>query len=435
MIEPIKVFFKTIWHFFPSFSSWLKDIPDFRDKNKSDYSLSQLFWVGVFLFLFKFKSRRNIKFRLNSTEFMKNLNHLIKPPNCLNTVPHGDTLNYLFKGISSKWFAGVRTEMVRTLIRKKCFINDRLGGKYYLIVIDGTWVLNFKKRHCKGCLKRAINEDKYIYYHPVLEAKLITFNGMALSIATEFIENEGLSSKQDCELKAFYRLAKRLKADFPQMKICLVADALYAAKQVFDICEKFHWKYIITFKEGSMPETYAEFESLRDLAPENKENFTTAKVIQDYRWVTEIDYDAHSLNVLECIEINRKNNKVTKFVWVTNLSIRPDNILQIAQGGRSRWKIENEGFNMQKNGGYGLEHAYSLNTEAMKNFYFLLQIAHIISQIMEKGNLLKNSLLKIYGSIKNFSMAFWIAFVSKSLNRCEIDEMLNSRIQIRFNTS
>ncbi|MFH1452920.1 MAG: transposase [Armatimonadota bacterium] len=366
---------------------------------------------------------------------MKNLNLLATPLKCLDKVPHGDTLNYLLKGIPSKYIATLRTEMVRTLIRKKCFVNDRLGGRYYLIVIDGTWMLNFNKRHCKGCLKRAINEDKYIYYHPVLEAKLITVNGMAVSIATEFIENAGSSSKQDCELKAFYRLAKRLKADFPQMKICIAADALYAAKPVFDICEKYHWKYIITFKEGSMPATYAEFENLKEIEPGNKENFTTAKTVQNYQWITEINYEGHSLDILECVEANRKNNKATKFVWLTNLPIKSANILQIAQGGRARWKIENEGFNMQKNGGYGLEHAYSLNTEAMKNFYFLLQIAHIISQLMEKGNLLKDSLLKTYGSIKNFSLALWRAFVSKSLNPDEIDELLNTRIQIRFNTS
>lgn len=430
----MKILFKTVWHFFPLFSRWLKDIPDFRDKAKSDYSLSQLFWVGIFSFLFKFKARRNIKFRLNS-EFMKNLNHLTKPLKCLDTVPHGDTINYLLKGVSFEYTANVRTETVRTLIRKKCFVNDRILNKYYLIVVDGTWMLSFNKRHCKGCLKRAINEDKYIYYHPVLEAKLVTFNGMALSIATEFIQNSDGASKQDCELKAFYRLAKKLKADFPQMKICLAGDALYAARPVFDICEKYHWKYIITFKKGSMPETYAEFENLKELSSENKEKFATAKLIQNYQWVTEIDYEGHSLNALECVETNRKNDKTTKFVWITNLPVKFVNILQIAQGGRSRWKIENEGFNMQKNGGYELEHAYSLNTAAMKNFYFLLQIAHIINQLMEKGSLLKNRLLATYGSIKNFSLALWSAFISKVLPADEVYGLLNTRTQIRFDSS
>ena len=37
---------------------------------------------------------------------------------------------------------------------------------------------------------------------------------------TEFIENKDLSAdKQDCELKAFYRLARRLKQRFPRLPV------------------------------------------------------------------------------------------------------------------------------------------------------------------------------------------------------------------------
>ena len=48
-----------------------------------------------------------------------------------------------------------------------------------------------------------------------------------------------------------------------------------------------------------------------------------------------------------------------------------------------RWKIENEGFNTQKKHGYGLEHPYSRKYQGVKNHYYLLQIGHMIAQIME----------------------------------------------------
>ena len=51
-----------------------------------------------------------------------------------------------------------------------------------------------------------------------------------------------------------------------------------------------------------------------------------------------------------------------------------------------RWKIENEGFNTQKNGGYGLGHKYSRSTFACyKNYYQCLQIAHIVNQLVEQS--------------------------------------------------
>ena len=58
--------------------------------------------------------------------------------------------------------------------------------------------------------------------------------------------------------------------------------------------------------------------------------------------------------------------------------------------GKLRWKIENEGFNTQKNDGvYNLEHLYCKHPNAMKIVYYLIQIAHIINQLNWKCNLLK----------------------------------------------
>jgi hypothetical protein len=54
-----------------------------------------------------------------------------------------------------------------------------------------------------------------------------------------------------------------------------------------------------------------------------------------------------------------------------------------------RWKIENEGFNVQKKGCFGLEHAYTNHPNSAKVFYFLLQIAHLLAQLLYKANLLK----------------------------------------------
>ena len=44
---------------------------------------------------------------------------------------------------------------------------------------------------------------------------------------------------------------------------------------------------------------------------------------------------------------------------------------------RKRWKIENEGFNIQKNGTFDIGHLYSKNATAIKIHYLMIQIAHI----------------------------------------------------------
>ncbi|MCG4627823.1 transposase, partial [Anaerostipes hadrus] len=86
-------------------------------------------------------------------------------------------------------------------------------------------------------------ETNVLYMHHVLEAKLVV-GDMVFSIASEFIENESENvSKQDCELKAFDRLAKKIKKIFKRLPICILGDSLYACETVFNLCRAHKWKY------------------------------------------------------------------------------------------------------------------------------------------------------------------------------------------------
>ena len=105
------------------------------------------------------------------------------------------------------------------------------------------------------------------------------------------------------------------------------------------------------------------------------------------------------------------------------------------QGGRLRWKIENEGFNVQKNGGYALEHAYTHHATASKVFYYLLQIAHILFQLVEKGNLFRQAFPAGVGSAKNSAFRLLQAWRNLRLPPDQWPSMLSARLQIRLDTS
>ena len=70
---------------------------------------------------------------------------------------------------------------------------------------------------------------------------------------------------------------------------------------------------------------------------------------------------------------------------MTDLAITNKNIKETIYLGRKRWKIENEGFNIQKNGTFDIGHLYSKDSKAIKVHYLMIQIAHIIRQLVEKG--------------------------------------------------
>jgi len=99
---------------------------------------------------------------------------------------------------------------------------------------------------------------------------LVTRTGFAFSVMTEFIENpEETPTKQDCELKAFDRLAERLKQRFPRLPICLLLDGLYAGGPTFTRCEQYDWQFLITLQDDDLPALQREFKALLPLAPEN----------------------------------------------------------------------------------------------------------------------------------------------------------------------
>lgn len=433
-------------HFFDGFDSLLGGIRDPRNPKLITYPLRCLLFSGVLLFLCRLGSRRQIHYQLrNQVRSASKFKTLFK----VETAPHGDTLNYSFKRLEVEAVQQMVCRMVEQLVRGKMLYAYRLFERYYLIAIDGTGILSFGERHCDHCLTRKLSNGEVIYYHPVLEAKLVTSNGFCFSLMSEFIENADLSSdKQDCELKAFYRLSKRLKKRFPRLPFCLLLDSLYAGGPTFSICEKNGWKYIINLKDDSLPSVNREFESLCKLTPENRTRLRRQvgqqSIDQRYRFANDIDYKdtnahRHLLHVLECQEkvtpkCGQQTN--TNYKWVSNFKLDKDRIITLANnGGRLRWKIENEGFNSQKNGGFELEHPYSENENARKIFYLLLQAAYTLFQLIEKGSLFKAAFPKGVGSLQNIAQRILEAWRNLQLKEPAMKTIGQGKCQIRFDSS
>lgn len=428
---------KTLAHFWPRLLFWLADVEDTRVQKKITYDRRFLLMTGLMLFLMKVGSRRQARFELDSLEALANLNLL---SGCgQESVPHDGTLNHFLGHVPPPSLLRLRWRMVQRLIRMKVLDSGRVFG-CFLIVLDGTGQYYFHQRHCEHCLTKTVN-GKTLYYHHVLEAKLVTPEGLAISIGHEFIENsDPKATKQDCELKAFQRLAPSLKKDFPQLSICLGLDALYANGTVFQTCQDYGWKYLVTFKKGSLPSLWQEYLALRRLCPANrKRRVLSSGIQQSFAWVDGMEHRddqgrRHRVNVLQCLE-RKGTGKRSRFAWLTNFPISADTVAELCEAGRCRWKIENEGFNIQKNGGFNLEHAYSLSERQSKNFYVLLQLAHTMLQLVERGSLLGRDCKRLFGSIRNLSRRLGESIRNWLIPSEAMDPDAAASIQIRLNTS
>jgi len=386
-------------------------IADGRAAWKIQYPIEAMLFSGVLLFMCQLGARRQVNYRLRGNGAVRKKYRALFG---VADVPHGDSLNYSYQQLKVDEVQEAVCRLIEGVMAKTEFQQQRLFGVYFLVAMDGTGVLVYHERHCEGCLTRKLNNGTILYYHPVLEAKLVTRTGYALSLMTEFIENsDPQATKQDCELKAFYRLADRLKQRFPRLDFCLLLDGLFAGGPTLERVEKHHWKYMITLTDADLPSVNQEFEALLTLPPDS---FLTLPLPtggqQAFRWVNAIDYcdsqnQHHSLNVVECTEgiPNPQGRLVTtKFKWITNFTLLRRTVPTIANhAGRLRWKIENEGFNCQKNGGFALEHAFSHHEIAHKVFYLLLQMAIIFFQLMAKSPFLAKAFPAGLGALKNIA--------------------------------
>jgi hypothetical protein len=302
------------------------------------------------------------------------------------------------------------------------------------VAIDGTQVMKVAEGHCEHCLKRTSKKGKVTYFHYVLEAKLICDNGFCLSLGTEWIENpDGQFEKQDCEQKAFVRLAEQLKHNDPRLPMCLVADALYPNQTFVQICEKNGWGWIVTFKDGNLPSVWKQVlgEGTARSTREETSQSGGKTIRHIYSWVQDLEYRGYHVHWFECVE-EMDQIIQARFVYLSNLPVDKEHVLEMTASGRLRWKIENEGFQTQKHLGYGLGHKYSrVSLRATKNYYQCLQIAHLMNQLFELGSLVQ-PLLTAKITLAHLWKVLLGQMRHEALDTRALEAWLTRSIQIRF---
>lgn len=395
-------------HFFKDFRKWIDEMKDPRNQSYTTYTQPDFIYLGILKNVCSVKSMRQMSEVFNEEICVHTLK-LLSGNEGLEEVPHYDTLNYYLERLSPKCLSELRKKMVTSLLRGKQFYRERLLGKYWRVILDGTGTASFSERHCDNCLveTRTYKDGKKVtvYYHKVLEAKLVLGEKLIISLGTEFIENEREDvTKQDCEIEAGKRLMERIKKEYPRLPICIQGDTLYAAETIMKQCRENDWAYIFTHKATRQKTIGEDYELLgEEEGKESVENICFEKGIgRYYNGMETISGKTEKMNVYEYEYVKMVKKKETKvrFQWITNIVLTKRNLEEMIVSGRGRWKIENEGFNNQKNGLYDICHLNSQNSNAMKNHYLLTQVADILMQLY----LLWNPLLKErLQSIKNTS--------------------------------
>jgi hypothetical protein len=271
---------------------------------------------------------------------------------------------------------------------------------------------------------------------------------MVIPLLSEFLEygkGDNERNKQDCELRAFYRLTERLKRYFPRLPVLLLLDGLYASGPVMQHCFQYGWEFMIVLQDKELPTVWAEFEGLKPLQKKNHRTHTWGKRNQRFSWVNSIEYEfakdgkKHFINVHLVVceedwkEVDSSGKPIQKsshHAWLSSQPLSYHNVHELCNlGARYRWGIE-AGFLVEKHQGYQYEHAFALNWNAMKGYHLLMRMAHLFNTLARFAR----HMAEFY---KTLGVRPFIAFIRQTcsgpwLNAERIHAIFNRPFQLRF---
>lgn len=407
---------KIIQKYLPNLTKLFSNLTDKRHKSYITYKMRTITMTRLFALLCGITTMKGINDSFTTTQAIKNLSIICNQE--LKEIPDWQTIQDVIETLEYDEIREIRKYIFTSLLRSKMF--DRFRYQEYIqLIVDATGLTALDYNLNGNCLTRT-RDGKIKYYKYVLEAKAV-FGNIVISVDSEWIENIDMNNekqKQDCETNAFKRMAVRLKKDYPKLKFIITGDALYATTPMINICHENKWHYIFNLKQSRLKNVYEQFEdNITDCNEVTKENYFLS---------SGITFKENILNALRYVET--KNNQTTIFNYVTDLEVDNYNIEQIVALGRKRWKIENEGFNEQKNGTFHISHLCSRFENALKIHYLFIQIAHAIRQLLEYG-FASVKKIKRFMTKKEISKSIINSLISSTITNLESSDL---NFQLRF---
>jgi hypothetical protein len=408
---------------------------------RATFPLDYLLLLGLLMLGGQCGSRRQLGRELTGSRLSANVWKLAGKT--CEAVCHTDTMNQVMEGLDPAGIERLIVLMAGRLRERKMLRRFLLNGNL-VVAMDGVQVMRVGHPTGSGWLTQT-NDGKTTYSHYVLAAKIITACGLVVPFAFEFIENPmelAEFDKQDCELKASRRLIEKIHRLYPRLKIALVGDGLFAEEETFRRCEELGWDFLITLKDKKLPTVTVQLPAGGGMWSGTRTVFAAIKGQAEkgtHRvcWKTPVAYHRETYHVIDLTETTAGGVVTYHNTWITNLKPNQSNALSLALHGRLRWKIENEGFNTQKNGGYEMEHGYGLGGNAWKNYYLLLQVAQLLNNLVSLTNLLatladdvRGTFARLYGTMRNYARR-----LIESLRARLLDDapLWNGRkVQVRF---
>lgn len=385
-------------------------IPDHRLVNPN-YSLCDVLMSGFSMFSLKDPSL--LSFVSNYPIRSSNLEQIYG----IRSIPSEQGLRKILDGVAPNAllpsFSLLHEDEKVAQIRSQhqCFVS--LGG-YTGIAVDGTAYFCSSKVSCPHCLTRKLKSGTQ-YHHQLAGACVVhPDKKTVLPIFAEPITRQDGSTKNDCEYNAFKRLVPKIKQVLPDDKPLILLDGLFASGPAIRLMLFYSMDFITVIKEG-----YALIQAQR-LEQQNQleqRNWYKNKHIKcTVQWTHDLILNGANqditVNYVQYQEVDTRTGKIVYAAkWITSLALSASIIKEFVKVARSRWKIENETFNVLKHQGYNLEHNYGHGKQFLSSILAILMfLVFLIDQLTQVADKLFQKALKAAKTMRDLRQKVRVLF-------------------------
>jgi hypothetical protein len=369
-------------------------IADHRDPRRITWELPAVLMSAFAMLFFQHPSLLEYQRRMQKRTGRSNLERVFQ----VEEIPSDTQMREILDGVPTEPLRRVLPqtfEQMRRVGWTTRFVTEVAGQKYYPTVLDGSEYFHSTQIHCPSCLRQRQANGETHYSHVVVAATVMRAGSHEiLPLDAEEVRNTDGQQKQDCELTAAKRLVNRLRAEHRQLSVCIVGDDLYGHEPFIEELRAVRMSFVLVAKPTSHVALFAQLEE-RERRGEGirgtwEEGTGRPRRSFEYRSVANVPLTrsgAVRVNFLEVWERRPDGTVGYHNSWVTDLAVTPETGVAIVGIGRSRWKIENEQFNVHKNHGYEVEHNYGHGQQTLSMVFYLLNLlAFLAHKLLEFGD-------------------------------------------------
>jgi hypothetical protein len=283
-------------------------------------------------------------------------------------IPSDNQIRKLLDPIAPSHFNPIFIEVFDHLEQQHLLEPFRVLDHQLLVSLDGTQYFSSKAIHCQNCLARQLSNGQLLYYHTAITPVVVCpGHSEVIALPPEYIMPQDGHDKQDCEQAAGKRWLMQHGATLAPHHVTLLGDDLYSKEPFCSLALEQGFNFILVCKPDSHRKFYERLafwqeQGLMAQCEQRQRKGAVTEVLL-YRFINNVwlqdGKQTLSVNWVEITVANAKTGEQLYYnTFITNHRLSADNVAQVAQAGRGRWKSENENNNVLKTKGYHLEHNF-----------------------------------------------------------------------------